>query len=63
MSAGLLGFVSEGAEGGRVVCVDCDIYPPGTVAVTTENVHKDDRCDLCNALLIEVDPVGPGPFA
>lgn len=40
---------------GRLVCVDCDIYPPGTEDVRA--AEPEDVCAICKQRLADVEPV------
>lgn len=53
--AGLVGYLYES---GRVVCVDCDVYPPDTKDVRKGDPQTDRCCHYCGTPLNEVIPIG-----
>lgn len=51
--SGLVGY----RQGGTVVCIDCDVYPPGFDPILEDDIEDDDVCAECGTPLTEVTPL------
>lgn len=52
------GLVGYRYPDGRVVCIDCDVYPPDTEDVRVGDVQAERCCHYCGTPLTEVVPLG-----